>query len=200
MAKYVFKKFPIVATVLTILGLLSAVLAISISLMSSKYYDGTVSLALLEIAATVLILAGLTTSKVILLRVISTIISVGVLTSSFVIAMVKYSLKDVYLFSVSLLIFICAILSLIYFTVLRNKRVEKLYYVSSIVLTSLVVVYMFIYIVKNIVNSTNGSETLNPHIYAVLCSYVFITLLPMMVYCSLTKEEEEEETEETAQE
>ena len=177
MAKYVFKKFPIVATVLTILGLLAAVLAISISLMSSKYYDGTVSLALLEIAATVLILAGLTTGKVVLLRVISTIISVGVLTSSFVIAMVKYSLKDVYLFSVSLLIFICAILSLIYFTVLRNKRVEKLYYVSSIVLTSLVVVYMFIYIVKNIVNSTNGSETLNPHIYAVLCSYVFLLTL-----------------------
>ena len=188
MTKYEFKRFPIVATVLTILGLLAAVLAISISLMSSKYYDGTVSLALLEIAATVLILAGLTTGKVVLLRVISTIITVGVLTSALIIAMFKYGYKDVYLFSVALLMFICSLLSLIYFTVIRNKRIENLYFVSSGVLTSLAVVYLIIYVVKDIVN--NGNE-LSPHIYALLCSYAFITILPMMVYCSLTKVEVE---------
>ena len=66
MSKYEFKKFPVLGTILTLLALFTSVMAISISLMTNNY-DGTVSLALLELSAAVLFLAGLTTSKTVLL-------------------------------------------------------------------------------------------------------------------------------------
>ena len=73
MTKYEIKKFPIVATVIVLLSLVAAVIATTISLFNLSY-DGAVSLALLEIVAAVLLLAGITTGKVTLLRVISIIL------------------------------------------------------------------------------------------------------------------------------
>ena len=140
MTKYEFKKFPILATVVTIVGLLAAIFSISISLMTSSY-DGFAALALLEIVATVLVLAGLTTGKVTLLKVISIIMTISVLLASFSLAIAKYSVHDGILFTVSLVMLVCSVLSLVYFLTIKNQRIEKLYFIASIIMLVLVAIY-----------------------------------------------------------
>ena len=193
MTKYEFKKFPILATVLTIIGLFSAVLAISISLMT--YLDAIAGLALLEIVGTVLVLAGLTTGKVGLLRVISIIMTVSILIVSFALSIDKYNAHDVFLFAVSLLMLVGSVLSLVYFLTIKNQRIEKMYYVASIVMLTLVVVYAIIRCISNFSSS----------VCCLLVSYAAITVLPVSVYISLTKVEVpdeplEEENQEEKQE
>ena len=185
MTKYELKKFPLLATIITLLGLLTAILAMSVSLMMGSD-EGIAGLALLEVAATVLVLAGLTTGKVGLLRVISTIVTVCFLIVSFVLAVVKYNERDVFLFSVSLLMLAGSILSFVYFLTLKNPRIEKMYYVSSVTIIALVTIYIVIFAIQNFRWS----------ILFLLVSYEMITALPVSIYISLTKVEQEEPKEE----
>lgn len=199
MTKYEFKKFPIIPTILTLFGLVAAVVGVTISLLNTSY-DGTIALALLEVLATVLVLAGLTTGKVGLSRVISIIITVCVIIVSFILAIDKYSVRDVYLFGLALFMLIASALGLVYFLASKNPRIEKLFFITSIVMTSLVVIYTFIYILANVNNHANVGSELNPHTYAILISYAAITLLPAMVHRSMTKvevpdEEDDDEDE-----
>ena len=87
MIKYEIKKFPLVATILTVVGLVCAVVAIASSLLSDGF-SWIASLALIEIIATVLFLAGLTIGRVGLLRVISIIVTVCLLITNFVLSIV----------------------------------------------------------------------------------------------------------------
>ena len=207
MVKYEIKKFPLLATILTILGLVAAVISITISLISTNY-DGFVSVALLEIVATVLIIAGLTTGKCTLLRVISIIITVCILIAAFILAIAKYSVRDVYLFGVALFMLIDSVLNLVYFLASKNKKIEKLFLITSVVFTSLVLLYTIIYIVQNISNANAGADAINSQVYAILISFIFISVLPAIVYRSMEKtvievpveEEIEEEVEEEAEE
>ena len=206
MVKYEIKKFPLLATILTILGLVAAVISITISLISTNY-DGFVSVALLEIVATVLIIAGLTTGKCTLLRVISIIITVCILIAAFILAIAKYSVRDVYLFGVALFMLIDSVLNLVYFLASKNKKIEKLFLITSVVFTSLVLLYTIIYIVQNISNANAGADAINSQVYAILISFIFISVLPAIVYRSMEKtvievpveEEIEEEIEEEPQ-
>lgn len=192
MTKYEFKKFPIIATVLTLLGLIAAVVAVTISLLNYNY-DGTIALSLLEVVATVLVLAGLTTTKVGLSRVISIIITVCLLIVSFILAIDKYSLRDVYLFGIALFMLIASVLGLVYFLASKNPRIEKLFFITSIVMTSLVVVYTIVFIVANVSNHANVGTDLAPQTYAILISYAFITILPAIIHRSMDKVEVVEE-------
>ena len=206
MIKYEIKKFPLLATILTILGLVAAVISITISLISTNY-DGFVSVALLEIVATVLIIAGLTTGKCTLLRVISIIITVCILIAAFILAIAKYSVRDVYLFGVALFMLIDSVLNLVYFLASKNKKIEKLFLITSVVFTSLVLLYTIIYIVQNVSNANAGADAINSQVYAILISFIFISVLPAIVYRSMEKtvievpveEEIEEEVEEEPQ-
>ena len=119
MIKYEFKKFPLVATILTILGLVCAVVAIASSLLSDGF-GWIASLALLEIIATVLILAGLTIGRVGMLRVISIIITVCLVITNFVLAIVEYDKREVFMFSIALLMLVSSVLELVYFLAIRN--------------------------------------------------------------------------------
>ena len=195
MTKYEFKKFPILATVVTIIGLLAAIISISISLVTSTY-DGFAALALLEIVATVLALAGLTTGKVTLLRVISIIMTVGILVTAFFLAIAKYADRDGFLFAVSLLMLVGSVLSLVYFLTVKNPRIEKMYFVASIVMLFLVVLYTVIYLVK----SFDGNYSIS--IACLLLGLAAITVLPVSIYISMTKVEipDEPKEEETAEE
>lgn len=199
MVKYEIKKFPILATVLTILGLVAAVISITISLISTNY-DGFVSVALLEIVATVLFIAGLTTGKCTLLRVISIITTVCILIASFVLAIAKYSVRDVYLFGISLFMLIASVLNLVYFLASKSKRIEKLFLITSVVFTSLVALYTIVFIVQDISNFSSGASELSGQVYAILFSFIFISILPAIVYHSMDKEIIEEPAEEPAQE
>lgn len=188
MSKYEFKKFPVLATVLTLLGLFTSVLAISISLMTSNF-DGTVSLALLELSVAVLFLAGLTTGKIGLLRVISIIATVGVLVATFVLSIVKYGQRDVFLFGVALLMLITAILDLVYFLTVKNPRIEKFYFIASIALAALIGCYAIVYMVQDIVRVVNSTEptSLKAQYYALIIGFGFVSLLPMVIHNSIQK-------------
>ena len=117
--KYEFKKFPVAAVTLTIISLVLAVLATSISITATDsgfhgdYHLG--GLAIIEVVAAVLFLAGLTTGKGGLVKVISIILTVALVITSFVLAIVKLTDHDVLYFSISLMMLISSVLELIYF-------------------------------------------------------------------------------------
>jgi len=188
MSRYEFKKFPVLGTILTLLALFTSVMAISISLMTNNY-DGTVSLALLELSAAVLFLAGLTTSKTVLLRVISIIATVGVLFAAFVLSIVKYGQRDVFLFGIALLMLITSILDLVYFLTVKNPRIEKFYFIASIALAALIGCYAIVYVVQDIVRVVNSTEptSLKAQYYALIIAYGFVSILPMVIYQSMQK-------------
>ena len=197
MIKYEFKKFPLVATILTILGLVCAVVAIASSLLSDGF-GWIASLALLEIIATVLILAGLTIGRVGMLRVISIIITVCLVITNFVLAIVEYDKREVFMFSVALLMLVASVLELVYFLAIRNEKIRKMYTVASLCLSALVLIFSIYFIIKSGQGTSEGLP-IEYQTFILLLSYVFITLLPVTVHSSFNMiqvDEPEEEPQE----
>ena len=182
MIKYEFKKFPLVATILTILGLVCAVVAIASSLLSDGF-GWIASLALLEIIATVLILAGLTIGRVGMLRVISIIITVCLVITNFVLAIAEYDKREVFMFSIALLMLVASVLELVYFLAIRNEKIRKMYTVASFCLSALVLIFSIYFIIKSGQGTSEGLP-IEYQTFILLLSYVFITLLPVTVHTS----------------
>ena len=182
MIKYEIKKFPLIATILTVLGLVCAVVAISTSLLSSGF-SWIASLALLEIIATVLFLAGLTIGRVGMLRVISVIVTVCLLITCFVLAITEYNMKEVFKFSISLLMLVASVLELVYFLAIRNEKIRKMYTVASFCLSALVLIFSIYFIIKSGQGTSEGLP-IEYQTFILLLSYVFITLLPVTVHTS----------------
>ena len=182
MIKYEFKKFPLVATILTILGLVCAVVAIASSLLSDGF-GWIASLALLEIIATVLILAGLTIGRVGMLRVISIIITVCLVITNFVLAIVEYDKREVFMFSIALLMLVASVLELVYFLAIRNEKIRKMYTVASFCLSALVLIFSIYFIIKSGQGISEGLP-IEYQTFILLLSYCFITLLPVTVHAS----------------
>lgn len=206
MIKYEFKKFPLVATILTILGLVCAVVAIASSLLSDGF-GWIATLALMEIIATVLVLAGLTIGRVGMLRVISIISTVCVVITNFVLAIVEYDKKEVVMFSIALLMLVASVLELVYFLAIRNERIRKMYVVASYVLSALVALFSIYFLIKSI-QGANEDIPVEYQTFILLLSYVFITLLPVTVHSSFNmiqvdepkpEEAEQEVTEQSEQ-
>lgn len=191
MARYEMKKFPILATVLTLLSLFIAVIAISISLMND-IYDAIMTLGLLVVVGSVLVLAGLTTARVMLLRIISIIITVSTVVVCFFLAIAKYSERDVYLFTISLLMLIASILGLVYFLVNKNERIDKLYNITAIVFVSLVVIYGGVFLARNIYHYVKGTDVLKIETFALVISFALVSILPLLIYRALSKVENKE--------
>ena len=197
MIKYEFKKFPLLATILTVLGLVCAVVAIASSLLSDGF-GWIASLALIEIIATVLILAGLTIGRVGMLRVISIIITVCLVITNFVLAIVEYDKREVFMFSVALLMLVASVLELVYFLAIRNEKIKKMYTVTSFVLSALVLVFSVYFLVKSAQGS--GEAPVEYQTFIMLLSYCFITLLPVTVHLSFNMIQVEEPVEQEEQE
>ena len=194
MIKFEFKKFPLVATILTVLGLICAVVAIASSLLSDGF-GWIASLALIEIIATVLILAGLTIGRVGMLRVISIIITVCLVITNFVLAIVEYDKREVFMFSVALLMLVASVLELVYFLAIRNEKIRKMYNVASFVLSALVLIFSIYFLIKSI-QGASSSVPVEYQTFILLLSYVFITLLPVTVHLSFNMIQVEEQKEE----
>ena len=194
MIKYEFKKFPLVATILTILGLVCAVVAIASSLLSDGF-GWIASLALLEIIATVLILAGLTIGRVGMLRVISIIITVCLVITNFVLAIVEYDKREVFMFSIALLMLVASVLELVYFLAIRNEKIRKMYTVASFCLSALVLIFSIYFIIKSGQGISEGLP-IEYQTFILLLSYVFITLLPVTVHTSFNMIQVDEPKEE----
>ena len=194
MIKYEFKKFPLVATILTVLGLVCAVVAIASSLLSDGF-GWIASLALIEIIATVLILAGLTIGRVGMLRVISIIITVCLVITNFVLAIVEYDKREVFMFSVALLMLVASVLELVYFLAIRNEKIRKMHTVTSFILSALVLIFSIYFLVKSAQGSGSGVPV-EYQTFILLLSYVFITLLPVTVHLSFNMIQVDEPKEE----
>ena len=196
MIKYEIKKFPLVATILTVLGLVCAVVAISTSLLSSGF-SWIASLALLEIIATVLFLAGLTIGRVGMLRVISVIVTVCLVITCFVLAITEYNMKEVFKFSISLLMLVASVLELVYFLAIRNQKIRKMYTVASYVLTGLILIFSLYFLINNIQGNSAEGLPVEYQTFILLLSFTFISVLPVAVHSSFEMSEVEEPQEET---
>ena len=194
MIKYEIKKFPLIATILTVLGLVCAVVAISTSLLSSGF-SWIASLALLEIIATVLFLAGLTIGRVGMLRVISVIVTVCLLITCFVLAITEYNMKEVFKFSISLLMLVASVLELVYFLAIRNQKIRKMYMVASYVLTGLILIFSLYFLINNIQGNTAEGLPVEYQTFILLLSFTFISVLPVAVHSSFEMSEVEEPQE-----
>lgn len=190
-----FKKFPIVATILSIVAILLSVIAITSSLMEDTYlFAGTVVLGLLLLVASVLFIAGLTTGRIVLLKVISIITFLGTIVTNFVLTVVNFENRNVELFAVVLLMLIASVLGYIYFlTSPRNERIRKMFIVTSSVLTVLIVIYAVIYIIKDVSGKTNPDAILMYPYYLLLFSYATLSTIPLAIHLSLSGKEKEQE-------
>ncbi len=194
--KYEFKKFPVAAVTLTIISLVLAVLATSISITATDsgfhgdYHLG--GLAIIEVVAAVLFLAGLTTGKGGLVKVISIILTVALVITSFVLAIVKLTDHDVLYFSISLMMLISSVLELIYFlSVKGDGRISKLYMVASITFCGLVALYGVVYTTIDLIDLAQYNYPVQIDNYLLLFGLAFIASLPVVSYASLAKEEED---------
>ena len=182
MIKYEFKKFPILAIVLSLITIIAGVFTLSFNLIN-RIYDGNGALALLEIVAGVLIFAGLTIGRPLMLRVISIIITVSLLVVNFVLTIVKYDAGDSYLFATGLLMLIASVLALVYFLASKNERIRKMYIITGITLTCLAALYIIIYIVKDVIAFTSVENgVLHISYYPLIVGFITITALPVAVF------------------
>ena len=193
--KYEFKKFPVAAVTLTIISLVLAVLETSIYITATDsgfhgdYHLG--GLAIIEVVAAVLFLAGLTTGKGGLVKVISIILTVALVITSFVLAIVKLTDHDVLYFSISLMMLISSVLELIYFlSVKGDGRISKLYMVASITFCGLVALYGVVYTTIDLIDLAQYNYPVQIDNYLLLFGLAFIASLPVVSYASLAKEEE----------
>lgn len=199
--KYEFNKFPVAAVTLSIIGLVLAVLATSFSITANDqgfYGDAHLGgLAIIEVVAAVLFLAGLTTGKGGLVKIISIILTVGLVITSFVLAIVKLTNHDVMYFSIALMMLIASVLELIYFlSVKGNGRIAKLYMVASITFAALVALYGVIYTVMDVIDFAQYNYPVHIDNDLLLFGMAFISALPVISYISLAKEEEPQQNPE----
>ena len=197
--KYEFNKFPAIAVTLTIIGLVLAVVATSISMMVGNdgsqdgYHFG--GLAIMEVIAAVLFLAGLTTNKGTMVKIISIVLTVGLVITSFVLTIVKFSDRDVLYFAICLMMLIASVLELIYFLSIRysDSKISKMYIVASICFCCLVAIYGLIYTIIDLVDVISYNYPGHFDNYLLLFSFAVISSLPFVSFLSLAKKEKEPE-------
>jgi hypothetical protein len=201
------KKFPVLAMILTFIGLFLAVVCASTGIYLASYRTaGTTALALLAIVITVLFIAGLTASKNVLLRVVSIIVTVSLVVISFVVSLVDLSggnntpvLRTSILFAISLLMLICAVLEMIYFFMNKNDRITAMYKFSGYTFSVLTAIYAVVYIISDYmyVDKFNGNNTasmdLSFNIYFLTFALAVISLIPLVSFKLLNPEVKKEE-------
>lgn len=190
MNQYEFKKFPILATVLSAACLLIAVVSIAVSLAIDEYYDGTAFLGLLLVVASVLFIAGLTTGRVILLKVISIITFVSILVVDFILTIIKFGERDVVLFAIALLMLVAGVLNFVYYLTIKNSRIKNMFLISGAALSGLTLIYGIVYTIQDLVNANMYNGTSHVTYYFLLVSYAIATVIPMVIHYSLTKKDE----------
>ena len=117
------------------------------------------------------------------------------MVANFVLAIAKFTLKEVELFPVALLMLVACILNFIYFVANKSERIRKMYIIANITLTSLTFLYAIIYMTKGLYEKgVVGDESRIP-IYFILLGYVIINVIPMIIYISLKDPEEPKQEE-----
>ena len=195
MSKNENKQFPVIAIILSALAIVLAVISIAFAA-TDDYYGGNAALGILELVASVLFLAGLTTGKRVLARIISIISLVSMIIVSFVLAVVKVYSQDVALLAISLLMLVASVLGLIYYlTSFRNPRIGKMYIATGFVLGLLVVMYAIFYMTADMAAVAKSSYDPVPATqnYFLLFGLAVISVIPAVIKIT-TKDGEEAET------
>ena len=198
MSKNENKQFPVIAIILSALAIVLAVISIAFAA-TDKYYDNNATLGILELVASVLFLAGLTTGKKVLARIISIISLVSMIIVSFVLAVVKVYAQDVALLAISLLMLVASVLGLIYYlTSFRNPRISKMFIATGFVLGLLIVMYAIFYMTNDmaIVARTNVEDTPATQNYFLLFGLAVISIIPPVIRVTTKDIEEVQETKE----
>ena len=192
--QYEFKKFPILATVLAAACLLFAVIGVTSSLFNyDTFYGGPVFTGLLLVIVSVLVIAGLTTGRPLLLKVISIIISISVITTNFIVTIVEYNNHKAVLFGIVLLALIASVLAFVYFLTVKTERIRKMYLVTGSILSVLVLAYAITFTITDLVRVLGEYQYYEYPYYFILVSYALATALPMVIFFSLSKKEEPQE-------
>ena len=194
MSKNENKQFPVIAIILSALAIVLAVISIAFAA-TDDYYGGNAALGILELVASVLFLAGLTTGKRVLARIISIISLVSMIIVSFVLAVVKVYSQDVALLAISLLMLVASVLGLIYYlTSFRNPRIGKMYIATGFVLGLLVVMYAIFYMTADMAAVAKSSYDPVPATqnYFLLFGLAVISVIPAVIKIT-TKDGEEAE-------
>ena len=192
--QYEFKKFPILATILAAACLLFAVIGVTSSLFNYDYfYGGPVFTGLLLVIVSVLVIAGLTTGRPLLLKVISIIISISVITTNFIVTIVEYNNHKAPLFGIVLLALIASVLAFVYFLTVKTERIRKMYLVTGSILSVLVLAYAITFTITDLVRVLGEYQYYEYPYYFILVSYALATSLPMVIFFSLSKKEEPQE-------
>ena len=192
--QYEFKKFPILATILAAACLLFAVIGVTSSLFNYDYfYGGPVFTGLLLVIVSVLVIAGLTTGRPLLLKVISIIISISVITTNFIVTIVEYNNHKAVLFGIVLSALIASVLAFVYFLTVKTERIRKMYLVTGSVLSVLVLAYAITFTITDLVRVLGEYQYYEYPYYFILVSYALATALPMVIFFSLSKKEEPQE-------
>ena len=192
--QYEFKKFPILATILAAACLLFAVIGVTSSLFNYDYfYGGPVFTGLLLVIVSVLVIAGLTTGRPLLLKVISIIISISVITTNFIVTIVEYNNHKAVLFGIVLLALIASVLAFVYFLTVKTERIRKMYLVTGSILSVLVLAYAITFTITDLVRVLGEYQYYEYPYYFILVSYALATALPMVIFFSLSKKEEPQE-------
>ena len=198
MSKNENKQFPVIAIILSALAIVLAVISIAFAA-TDKYYDNNATLGILELVASVLFLAGLTTGKKVLARIISIISLVSMIIVSFVLAVVKVYAQDVALLAISLLMLVASVLGLIYYlTSFRNPRISKMFIATGFVLGLLIVMYAIFYMTNDmaIVARSNVEDTPATQNYFLLFGLAVISIIPPVIRVTTKDIEEVQETKE----
>ena len=192
--QYEFKKFPILATILSAVCLLLAVVGATASITNyDYYYAGPLFSGLCLVVVAVLIIAGLTTGRPLLLKVISIIVSVTVIVVNFGITIGEYSERRVVLFGIALLMLIASVLSFVYFVTVKTDRIKKMYLVTGSILGGLTLAYAIVYTIVDLTKVLGEYDYYQYPFYFVLLGYAVASVLPMVVFFSLSKKEENKE-------
>ena len=199
--QYEFKKFPILATILAAACLLFAVIGVTSSLFNYDYfYGGPVFTGLLLVIVSVLVIAGLTTGRPLLLKVISIIISISVITTNFIVTIVEYNNHKAPLFGIVLLALIASVLAFVYFLTVKTERIRKMYFVTGSILSVLVLAYAITFTITDLVRVLGKYQYYEYPYYFILVSYALATSLPMVIFFSLSKKEESQEEQKQVEE
>ena len=199
--QYEFKKFPILATILAAACLLFAVIGVTSSLFNYDYfYGGPVFTGLLLVIVSVLVIAGLTTGRPLLLKVISIIISISVITTNFIVTIVEYNNHKAVLFGIVLLALIASVLAFVYFLTVKTERIRKMYFVTGSILSVLVLAYAITFTITDLVRVLGKYQYYEYPYYFILVSYALATSLPMVIFFSLSKKEESQEEQKQVEE
>ena len=192
--QYEFKKFPILATVLAAVCLLLSVIGVTASLADyDYYYTGPMIAGLCLIIVAVLMIAGLTTGRPLLLKVISIIVFIAVMTTNFGITIGEFGEHRVVLFGIALLMLIVSVLSFVYFVTVKTPRIRMLFLVTSSILAGLTLVYAIVFTITDLTRVLGQYDVYQYPFYFILTGYAIVTSLPMVVYFSLSKKEEPQE-------